>query len=89
MEALPPLIRLNPLPGRFAAARLKIPRHCQGVSRGNDSDGGKVVFLLYLDGGAVWKKLHVIPSQCAHWRTPGWPLLPYGQFTFWESRKET
>ena len=34
------------------------------------------------------KKLHVIPSQYAHWRTPGWLLLPCGQFTFWESRKK-
>ena len=31
------------------------------------------------------KNKHVIANQCAHWCTPGWLLLPYGQFTFWQS----
>ena len=26
--------------------------------------------------GALTKSFHVIASQCAHWRTPGWLLLP-------------
>jgi hypothetical protein len=27
----------------------------------------------------------VIASQFSNWRTPGWPLLPFEQFTSWQS----
>ena len=50
-----------------------------------------ILWLLLFDSSQISvcraeQDPYVIASQCAHWRTPGWLLLPFGQFTFWQSR---